>query len=198
MYYSSLCLYIIYIGWAVEQILNNYEVLFRLGAFAFVLLLMLLWEAKNPRRIPEPGWNRRLNNLALVSIDALLVRYLMPIASVTMAEISMTRSWGLLNIVDTGFWSAFFLSLLFMDLLIYGQHVIMHQISLLWRIHRVHHTDLDFDVTTALRFHPLEIILSAFIKLSFSITINLLTPDWLNVTFYNNKDLLSFKNILNQ
>ena len=151
----------------MEQILNNYEVLFRLGAFAFVLLLMLLWEATNPRRIPEPGWNRRLNNLALVSIDALLVRYLMPIASVTMAEISMTRSWGLLNIVDTGFWSAFFLSLLFMDLLIYGQHVIMHQISLFWRIHRVHHTDLDFDVTTALRFHPLEIILSAFIKLSF-------------------------------
>ena len=72
MYYSSLCLYIIYIGWAVEQILNNYEVLFRLGAFAFVLLLMLLWEAKNPRRIPEPGWNRRLNNLALVSIDAII------------------------------------------------------------------------------------------------------------------------------
>ena len=69
--------------------------------------------------------------------------------------------------MDAGFWLAFFLSLLLMDLLIYGQHVIMHQIPLLWRIHRLHHTDLDFDVTTALRFHPFEIILSVFLKLIF-------------------------------
>lgn len=155
----------------MEQILNNHEALFRLGAFALVLLLMLLWEATDPRRTPSLGWNRRLNNLALVSMDVVLVRLLVPIATATMAEISITRSWGLFNIVDVGFWPAFFLSLLFMDLLIYGQHVIMHYIPLLWRIHRLHHTDLDFDVTTALRFHPLEIILSMFLKLLFIVLI---------------------------
>jgi len=151
----------------VEQILQNHEALFRLGAFALVLLLMLLWEASNPRRTPLLGWSRRLNNLALVSLDVLLVRLLVPIATAAMAEISMTRGWGLFNIIDAGFWPAFILSILLMDMFIYGQHVVMHKIPLLWRIHRVHHTDLDFDVTTALRFHPFEIILSMFLKLLF-------------------------------
>ena len=151
----------------MEEILNNNEALFRLGAFAVVLALMLLWEAFNPRRTPLLGWNRRLNNLGLVGLDVILVRFLIPIATVTVAEISMTRGWGLFNIVDAGFWPSFILSFLLMDLVIYGQHVITHKIPLLWRIHRVHHTDLDFDVTTALRFHPFEIILSMFLKFFF-------------------------------
>ena len=151
----------------MEQLLQNHEALFRLGAFAVVLVLMLLWEALGPRRTPSLGWNRRLNNLALVSLDVLLVRLLIPIATVTVAEISVTRGWGLFNVVDAGFWLSFVVSLLLMDLVIYGQHVITHKIPLLWRIHRLHHTDLDFDVTTALRFHPFEIILSMFIKFFF-------------------------------
>jgi sterol desaturase/sphingolipid hydroxylase (fatty acid hydroxylase superfamily) len=151
----------------VEQILHNNEALFRLGAFATVLLLMLLWEALNPRRNPLLSWNRRLNNLALVGLDVVLVRFLIPIATVTVAEISVTRGWGLFNIVDAGFWLSFIVSFLLMDLVIYAQHVITHKIPLLWRLHRVHHTDLDFDVTTALRFHPLEIILSVFVKFFF-------------------------------
>jgi sterol desaturase/sphingolipid hydroxylase (fatty acid hydroxylase superfamily) len=151
----------------VEQLLQNNEALFRLGAFAAVLLLMFLWEASNPRRIPSLGWNRRLNNLALVSLDVILVRYLVPIGTVTVAEIALSRGWGLFNIVDVGLWPAFVLSILLMDLVIYGQHVITHYVPLLWRIHRVHHTDLDFDVTTALRFHPFEIILSMFLKFFF-------------------------------
>jgi sterol desaturase/sphingolipid hydroxylase (fatty acid hydroxylase superfamily) len=151
----------------VEQILPNHEVLFRLGAFVVVLVLMLLWEALNPRRQPLLGWSRRLNNLALVGLDVLLVRLLLPIATVTVAEISVARGWGLFNIIDTGFWISFILSLLLMDLVIYGQHVITHHIPILWRIHRVHHTDLDFDVTTALRFHPFEIILSMLLKFFF-------------------------------
>jgi len=151
----------------VEELLHNNEAWFRLGAFAVVLGLMLLWEALNPRRTPLLGWNRRLNNLALVSLDVLAVRFLIPIATVTVAEISMARGWGLFNIVDAGFWPSFVLSFLLMDLVIYGQHVITHKIPLLWRIHRLHHTDLDFDVTTALRFHPFEIILSMFVKFFF-------------------------------
>ncbi len=151
----------------MEELLHNNEAWFRLGAFAVVLGLMLLWEALNPRRTPLLGWNRRLNNLALVSLDVLAVRFLIPIATVTVAEISMARGWGLFNIVDAGFWPSFVLSFLLMDLVIYGQHVITHKIPLLWRIHRLHHTDLDFDVTTALRFHPFEIILSMFVKFFF-------------------------------
>lgn len=151
----------------MEQLLHNNEALFRLGAFAAVLVMMLLWEAIDPRRTPLLGWNRRLNNLALVSLDVILVRLLVPIATVTVAEISVTKGWGLFNIFDVGFWPSFVLSLLLMDLVIYGQHVITHQIPLLWRIHRVHHTDLDFDVTTAIRFHPFEIILSMFVKFFF-------------------------------
>lgn len=153
----------------MEQLLQNNEAPFRLGAFAVVLLLMFLWEASNPRRIPSLGWNRRLNNLTLVSLDVILVRYLVPIGTVTMAEIALSRGWGLFNIVDAGYWSAFVLSILLMDLAVYGQHVITHYIPLLWRIHRVHHTDLDLDVTTALRFHPFEIILSMFLKFFFII-----------------------------
>lgn len=151
----------------MEQLLISYEVQFRLGAFAVVLLSMLLWEVSNPRRIPTLGWPRRLNNLALLSFDAVLVRYLMPIAAVAMSEVSVSHGWGIFNNIDIDFWPAFVFSLLIMDLVIYGQHVITHKIRVLWRIHRVHHTDLDFDVTTALRFHPFEIILSAFIKLFF-------------------------------
>jgi len=151
----------------VQEILQSHEALFRLGAFSLVLLIMFLWEALNPRRTPLLGWNRRLNNLALVSLDVLLVRLLVPIATVTVAEISLARGWGLFNIVDAGYWLSFVLSLLLMDLVIYGQHVITHYIPLLWRIHRLHHTDLDFDVTTALRFHPFEIILSMFVKFFF-------------------------------
>jgi len=151
----------------VEQLLQNHEALFRLGAFAVVLVMMLLWEALNPRRTPLLGWNRRLNNLGLVSLDVLAVRLLIPIATVTVAEISIARGWGLFNIIDAGFWPSFVLSFLLMDLVIYGQHVITHKIPLLWRIHRLHHTDLDFDVTTALRFHPFEIILSMFVKFFF-------------------------------
>lgn len=151
----------------MQEILQSHEALFRLGAFAMTLLVMLLWEALNPRRTPLLGWNRRLNNLALVGLDVILVRLFVPIATVTMAEIAATHGWGLFNIVDAGFWPALFLSLLLMDLVIYGQHVITHYIPLLWRIHRLHHTDLDFDVTTAIRFHPIEIILSMFIKFFF-------------------------------
>lgn len=151
----------------MEQLLQNNEALFRLGAFAAFLLLMFLWEASNPRRIPSLGWNRRLNNLALVSLDVILARYLVPIGTVTVAEIALSHGWGLLNMVNVGFWPAFVLSILLMDLVVYGQHVITHYIPLLWRIHRVHHTDLDFDVTTALRFHPFEIILSMFLKFFF-------------------------------
>lgn len=151
----------------MEQILQNNEALFRLGAFALVLLILLLVEAYSPRRTPGLGWNRRLNNLALVGIDVILVRFLLPIATVSMAEVAATRGWGLFNTLDLGFWPAVVLSFLLLDLVIYAQHVMLHKIPLLWRIHRLHHTDMDFDVTTALRFHPFEIILSIFVKLVF-------------------------------
>lgn len=151
----------------MEQILSDNEALFRLGAFTVVLVLMFLWEAFSPRRTSLLGWGRRLNNLSLIGLDGILVRFLVPIATVAVAETSMTRGFGLFNMVDVGCFLSFILSLLLMDIVIYAQHVITHKSPLLWRLHRVHHTDLDFDVTTALRFHPFEIILSILVKTFF-------------------------------
>ena len=151
----------------MAQLLADYEAFFRLSAFALVLLFMLLWETLAPRRRPGPARARRINNLALAGIDVILVRYGIPIATAAMAELARARGWGLFNAVDAGFWPTFCLSILLLDLLIYGQHVITHKIPMLWRLHRVHHTDQDIDVTTAVRFHPLEIILSAGLKLLF-------------------------------
>ncbi len=151
----------------MEQLLQNHEALSRLSAFLMALILLLLWEALSPRRSPLLGLCRRLNNLGLVSLDVLLVRFLIPLATIAVAKTSADRGLGLFNNVDSGFWLAFVISVLFMDLVIYAQHVITHKIPLLWRIHRVHHTDLDFDVTTALRFHPFEIILSLLVKCFF-------------------------------
>jgi sterol desaturase/sphingolipid hydroxylase (fatty acid hydroxylase superfamily) len=82
------------------------------------------------------------------------------------AGLAEARGWGLFNGMEAPFWLAFIASLLLLDLIIYAQHVVFHKIPLLWRLHRMHHTDLDFDVTTALRFHPLEIVLSMLIKLA--------------------------------
>ena len=151
----------------MAKLLVEYEALFRLGAFAVVLLLMLLWETFAPRRAPGPARARRINNLALASIDVILVRYGIPIATAGMAEIAKARSWGLFNTIDIGFWPTFLLAILLLDLLIYGQHVATHKIPVLWRLHRVHHTDQAIDVTTAVRFHPIEIMFSAGLKLLF-------------------------------
>ena len=128
---------------------------------------MALWEVAAPRRRREsPRVIRWTNNLALVIVDTVILRLTFPILAVGLAVMGEERGWGLFNIVDTPIWVAVVLSMLLLDLAIYLQHVMFHAIPGLWRLHRMHHADLDFDATTGLRFHPVEILLSMGIKLT--------------------------------
>jgi sterol desaturase/sphingolipid hydroxylase (fatty acid hydroxylase superfamily) len=100
----------------------------------------------------------------LVVLNSLILRLLFPVAAVGFALLSAERGWGLLNAFEIPFWWAFALSVIALDLAVYLQHVMFHAVPLLWRLHRVHHADADFDVTTGARFHPIEILLSMLIK----------------------------------
>jgi sterol desaturase/sphingolipid hydroxylase (fatty acid hydroxylase superfamily) len=143
------------------------EPVIRLSCFLGVLLLMVLWEALTPRRTQSiKRLLRWPNNLSLVVLDTLLVRLLFPFAAVGMAFLAQSKGWGLLNIVPLPPWFTVPAAALLLDLTIYGQHVAFHAVPLLWRLHRMHHADLEFDVTTGLRFHPGEIVLSMLIKLA--------------------------------
>jgi len=114
----------------------------------------------------QPRARRWPANLGIILIDSGVLRWLFPVLAVGMAELAESRNWGLFHGLNVPFWLAFVATLLLLDLTIYAQHVAFHKIPLLWRLHRMHHTDLDFDVTTALRFHPLEIALSMLLKLA--------------------------------
>ncbi len=138
----------------------------RLGVFAAVLAAMLTWQFARPLRPASRPWARRwLANLGLVAVDALVVRLLFPVAAVGAALIAAENGWGLFSAVDAPVWLAIVVSVVVLDAAIYLQHVVFHKVPVLWRLHRVHHTDVDFDATTALRFHPIEIGLSMVFKM---------------------------------
>ena len=149
-----------------DLILAN-EPLIRMGFFLGILVVMALWEVAAPRRRREiPRLLRWSNNLGIVVIDTLLVRLTFPIVAVGLALLAEERGWGLFNVFDVPAWLAFIVAVLALDLAIYLQHVMFHAVPALWRLHRMHHADLEFDVTTGLRFHPVEILLSMGIKLA--------------------------------
>jgi len=142
------------------------EPLIRLGVFAAVLTLLMAWELLAPRRQLTVGRGRRWpGNVGVVLIDTLLVRLLFPTAAVGLALVAEAKGWGLLNLVAAPDWLALLATIILLDLIIYAQHVLFHAAPLLWRLHRMHHADLDIDVTTGVRFHPVEILLSMVIKL---------------------------------
>ena len=139
----------------------------RLIVFLGVLVAMALWELAAPRRRQEiPRVIRWTNNLGLVVIDTIVLRLSFPILAVGLAVIAQDRGWGLFNIFEAPGWVAVLVSIVILDLVIYLQHVMFHAVPMLWRLHRMHHADLEFDVTTGLRFHPVEILLSMGIKLA--------------------------------
>ena len=139
----------------------------RLSAFAGVLLLVAIWEVIAPRRPLADNKRRRwITNLTMVVINTVAVRLLFPILPVALADIAVARGWGLFNLLSLPVWSKILLSFVILDFIIYLQHLLFHFNPLLWRLHRMHHTDLDLDVTSGNRFHPLEIILSMLIKMS--------------------------------
>lgn len=141
------------------------EIQIRLGFFFGIFIVMALWELLAPRRVLlVPKLMRWSNNLALVVINSFVLRLLFPAAAVGMAVFADQQGWGAFNYYDVALYIAVPISVVLMDGVIYLQHVMVHAVPALWRLHRVHHADPDFDVTTGSRFHPLEIILSMMIK----------------------------------
>lgn len=144
---------------------SAYETMVRLGAFAGIFAVLALGEWARPRR--GPGYRRRPrwgSNLALVALNTLLVRLVFVGGAVGAALFAAERGWGVLRLVSLPGPVAVVLAVIALDLLVYLQHVLFHAIPALWRLHRVHHADRDFDLTTGIRFHPLEILLSMALK----------------------------------
>jgi len=148
-----------------EYILTN-EAAIRAASFFGIFIVVALWELVGPRRKLSVskglGW---INNLGIVFFNTLLLRFLAPLMAVGLAIMAEEENWGLLNNIAINSYVKMFLAVLILNLIIYLQHVMFHTFPLLWRLHRMHHTDLDFDVTTGSRFHPIEIILSMIIKM---------------------------------
>lgn len=151
----------------MSDMLLNAEAAIRLAAFLGILVAMMLWEPSAPRRRQEiPRVLRWTNNLGLVVLDTVILRLTFPILAVGLAVIGDEKGWGLFNNIDAPGWVAILVSVLVLDLAIYLQHVLFHAVPGLWRLHRMHHADLEFDATTGLRFHPVEIVMSMGIKLA--------------------------------
>jgi len=143
------------------------EILIRLASFAGVFAVMAAWEFLAPRRPQAVGrWKRWPGNIGILLIDTLAVRVLFPTATAGVALIGQARDWGLLNVIALPRWLEVAAAVVLLDLAIYFQHVLFHAVPVLWRLHRMHHADLEFDVTTGLRFHPIEVILSMVIKIA--------------------------------
>ena len=148
-----------------EYILTN-EASIRAASFFGIFIVVALWEVVGPRRkLSVSKGLRWINNLGIVFFNTLLLRFLAPLMAVGLAIMAEEENWGLLNNIAINSYVKMFLAVLILDLIIYLQHVMFHTFPLLWRLHRMHHTDLDFDVTTGSRFHPIEIILSMIIKM---------------------------------
>tara|TARA_R110002110_G_scaffold415781_1_gene655691 strand:- start:44641 stop:45483 length:843 start_codon:yes stop_codon:yes gene_type:complete len=149
----------------VNELIVNNEVTIRLLAFFGILLLVAGLEAVFPRRrLRLSRWLRWRGNLGLVLLNTLVIRLLFPAALVGLALFVNEQGWGIFNYYQLPFILAVIASVIILDFVIYLQHVMVHAVPLFWRVHRVHHADLDYDVTTGSRFHPLEIILSMLIK----------------------------------
>ncbi len=143
------------------------EPFLRLACFVGVFAAMAVWEMAAPRR--HPAMSRAVrwtNNLGIVALDTLLVRLILPAAVAGVAVYAEAAGWGLLGLVDWPAWIKVIVAVPALDLAIYLQHVLFHAVPSLWRLHRMHHADLDFDVSTGVRFHPVEILLSLVIKIA--------------------------------
>ena len=165
-----------------SELLLQYQTGIRLTAFFSILAIMWRWELIAPQReLTVSKMVRWGNNIGIVFLNALLLRVLLPTTAVGLAIVCSDQGWGLLNQVQIPLLVATLASIVLMDMVIYLQHVMVHAVPLLWRLHRVHHADLDYDVTTGARFHPIEILLSMLIKFA---TIVLLGPSAVAVILF--------------
>lgn len=151
----------------MAEFLLAHEPAIRGGAFVVLLAGMAAWEVLAPRRERAfSRWRRWPSNLGLVAFNTVLLRLLFPAAAVGVALAAEARGWGLFNLVPWPVWAEVAAAVVLLDLAIYFQHVLFHAVPALWRLHRMHHADLDVDVTSGARFHPIEILLSMAVKLA--------------------------------
>ena len=149
-----------------EWLLAN-EISIRLTFFFGIFLVMAGWEVYRPcRPLLFSRWFRWSNNLALVFFNSLLLKIVFPVAAVGVAHFVSMKQWGLFSLLPLPEPLEIILAVFLLDLLIYVQHVIFHKVPMLWRLHKTHHADPDYDVTTGARFHPIEILLSMLIKMA--------------------------------
>ncbi len=146
------------------------ETTLRLGVFLAVFVVMAAAEALRPKRTLLHSKGRRwLTNLSIVALDSFVVRLMgtlaIPLVAAAAAFYAVRHGWGLFNWLDWPMWLEWLLAILILDLAIWFQHLVSHKVPLLWRLHRMHHADVDIDVTTAIRFHPIEIALSMLWKI---------------------------------
>ncbi len=144
----------------------EFDSIIRVIAFFGVFGLMASWEMMAPRRrMSSPRWKRWLANLSVAVLNTVVVRILLASGAVGMAMVAEEQGWGILNMIQGPTWIEIMLAVLLLDLLIYFQHVTSHAVPALWKFHMVHHADPDYDVTTAVRFHPVEAGLSMVLKM---------------------------------
>ncbi|MBI5461457.1 MAG: sterol desaturase family protein [Gammaproteobacteria bacterium] len=148
-----------------ETFIRSHEVPIRMGFFFGIFAVMAVWELVAPRRrLTQAKAVRWVNNVGLVFFNSFLARVVFPTAAVGMALFAREHGWGLLNYFQVPYALAVVGVVIALDFFIWLQHVMVHAVPVLWRLHRVHHADLDYDVTTGARFHPIEILLSMLIK----------------------------------
>ncbi len=149
-----------------------HEPALRLTAFLGILAVLLLAERLVPWRVARPlGARRWFANIGLLALSSVAVRLLVPVAAIGAAIWAQGRDIGLFPMIGLPGWAAIPLTVVLLDLLIYFQHRVFHAVPWLWRLHRVHHADTEMDATTGLRFHPLEILLSVFIKIAAAVAL---------------------------
>ena len=166
----------------MSDFILDHELIIRASAFLGIFALMALWEVAAPRRQRLiPRLQRWSANLGIVVLYTLLLRLIFPAAAVGMAAFTASQGWGLFNYLEWPFWVEVIGAIVLLDLVIYLQHVMVHAVPVLWRLHRVHHADPEYDLTTGARFHPIEIILSMLIKM---ITITALGPALVAVVLF--------------
>ncbi len=163
----------------------EHELAIRLSVFIGLFSVLALVEARAPRRArTQPRGTRWATNWAIVILDTLTLRALalvLPLLAVGAALDAQANGWGLMNTLDLPLWLAVVATVLIFDLAIWAQHLVTHKVPVLWRIHRVHHADRDIDVTTAIRFHPVEIALSMLLKIGL---VYLLGPPALGIILF--------------
>lgn len=141
----------------------------RLGAFAAIAALMIGWEFLWPRRsrvVPRSRLRRWPSNFGITFLNGALAHLLIPLGAVGVAYAAQRQGWGLLPLLGLPEWADVLIAVVLLDLVIYFQHVLFHAVPTLWRLHRMHHVDLDLDVSSGGRFHTIEILLSALIKMA--------------------------------